>query len=92
MKLSDSQYKILLDYVASKWQRPAMCSVCRSNNWSVSREVYELREFHGGAMVIGPSAIAPICPVTCGTCGNTILLNALVAGVDLKGDQLTPAK
>ena len=86
MKLSEAEYQKLVEYVTSKWQPPAACPVCRSNNWNVSREVYELREFHGGSMVIGSdSAVAPICPVTCGTCGNTVLFNALLAGVDLKG-------
>ena len=84
MKLSEEQHKKLVEFVRNRWKTPVGCPVCRENNWSVSREVYELREFHGGGMVVGGnSAIAPICPVTCGNCGNTLLINALVAHVQL---------
>lgn len=43
--------------------------------------MYELREFHGGSMVIGGSALIPIVPVTCDNCGNTVLINGIMAGV-----------
>lgn len=86
MKLSDAEYKRLLAHVQSKWRPPTECAVCKSNNWNVSREVYEIREFqHGGMVLGGNTAIAPLCPVTCNTCGNTVLFNALVAGINLSG-------
>lgn len=38
-------------------------------------------------MVIGgKSGIVPLICVTCVNCGNTILINALIAGLDIKGD------
>lgn len=82
MKLTNEQYKNLTDYLEKMWQPPTTCPVCRSNNWDVSREIYELRQLQGG---LGSVGIAPVCPVTCGTCGNTVLINALVAGIDLNG-------
>jgi hypothetical protein len=85
MKLSEQQQKKLREYISNKWKPPASCPVCRSNNWDISKEVYELREFHGGNLVVGGiSAVAPFVPVTCGTCGNTVLINAILAGIDLK--------
>ena len=32
-------------------------------------------------MVIGGSALVPVVPITCGNCGNTVLINAIVAGL-----------
>ncbi len=85
MKLNEEQYQKLIKHITEKWQSPPACSVCRNNDWNVSREVYELREFHGGSMVIGGSALVPVSPVTCNNCGNVVLVNTLVAGIDLKG-------
>lgn len=86
MKLNEQQHKQLLTHIQSKWKAPAVCAVCQSNDWEVPNGIYELREYHGGGMVIGGSStIIPISPITCKVCGNTVLINPLVAGVDLKG-------
>lgn len=86
MKLSDVNFKKINEHIAKKWQAPVACPVCKQNNWSVSSEILELREFHGGSMVIGrSSAVVPIVPVTCSNCGNTVLFNPLVAGINLNG-------
>lgn len=84
MKLTDAQYKKLLGHIQGKWKAPVNCPVCHSNDWDVPTVVYELREFHGGNMVIGGGSLIPISPVICKTCGNTVLINPLIAGVDLK--------
>lgn len=91
MKLTEQQYQKVLQAVREKWKPPAQCPVCRSNNWDVSREVYELREFQHGSIVLGATALVPLVPVTCGVCGNTVLLNALVIGLDLKEAPSGPA-
>jgi len=83
MKLNDEQHESLLNHLQSKWKAPATCPVCKSNDWDVAKDIFELREFHGGSMVIGNSSVMPISPVTCKTCGNTVLINPLVAGIDL---------
>jgi predicted nucleic-acid-binding Zn-ribbon protein len=85
MKLSEAQRKKMIDYIQEKWVLPTKCPVCKQNDWNVSSEVYEIREFHGGGMVIGgKSVIAPLVPVTCYNCGNTLLFNALIAKLDIK--------
>jgi hypothetical protein len=84
MKLSDQQSKTLLDHLKKTWAPPGICPTCRSDDWQVGPQVYELREFHGGNMVIGDSALVPIFPVICKVCGNVILINPLIAGIDLK--------
>ena len=86
MKLDEKQRDKLVKFLQEKWKPPASCTVCRSNTWDVSKEIYELREFQGGGLVVGPGPIVPVVPVTCTTCGNTVLLNALVAGIELKGE------
>ena len=85
MKLTKLQLEKLKQHLADKWKTPVACAVCGENNWNVSDGLYELREFHGGSMVIGGSAIIPVSPVTCNTCGNTVLINPLIAGIELKG-------
>lgn len=85
MKLTEQQHNQLLNHLKLKWKAPADCPVCKNNDWEVPVDVYELREFHGGSMVIGASTIIPISPITCKVCGNTVLINPLVAGIDLKG-------
>lgn len=68
-----------LKHLNEKWgNRP--CAQCGANNWSVADKVFELREFQGGDLIIGNSPIVPVVPVNCINCGNTILVNALIAG------------
>jgi hypothetical protein len=55
------------------------CPMCQAGNWNISDRVFELREYHGGSFVVGGSPIVPVVPVTCDNCGNTILVNAIVA-------------
>ena len=69
----------LIAFLQTKWGENK-CPMCRQGNWSVQNDVYELREFHGGNMVIGNSAIIPIIPITCDNCANTVLVNAIMAG------------
>lgn len=81
-----SQNKInteaLLEHLKVKWQgRP--CQQCSIGNWSVQDTAYELRQFSNGSLVAG-GTVMPVIPVICSNCGNTILVNAIIAGaVDL---------
>jgi hypothetical protein len=68
----------LIEHLKEKWKGQG-CPMCHAASWSVQEMVFELREFHGGAMVIAPGPIVAIVPVTCNNCGNTVLVNALVA-------------
>jgi len=69
-----------LAWLNDKWQGLKICPVCKNNNWNVSERPVELREFHGGGLTIG-GPIYPLLAVTCQVCGNTILFNAIVAGL-----------
>jgi hypothetical protein len=81
MKLSDAQHQILKDYVDQKMRPQGICAVCRANNWDVSKEVFKLTAFQAESEVTA----LPLCVVSCGSCGNTLLINARVVGLGLNG-------
>jgi hypothetical protein len=54
--------------------------MCGSGPWSVQDKVFQLTEFHEGSVIIG-GPVVPVIPVTCGNCGHTVLVNAIVAGL-----------
>lgn len=69
----------VIEHLNSKWgKRP--CPMCGQNSWTVSDTVYELREFHGGNLVLGSGPIYPIIPVSCNNCGNSVMINAIQSG------------
>jgi len=70
----------LIIHLEKKWQGKP-CPMCGVGNWNVQDSSYELREYHGGNIVIGGGPIIPVVPVVCTNCGNTILVNAIIAGV-----------
>lgn len=69
----------VIQHLNQKWGNRA-CPMCGSSKWNVSDNVYELREFHGGNLVLGNGPIFPVIPVSCNNCGNSVMINALVAG------------
>ncbi len=76
----------LIQHLNDKWKTQP-CPLCGARQWNVQDKSFELREFHGGSIVIGPGPIIPVIPVICANCGNTILVNSLVAGVELEGKE-----
>ncbi|MBL87730.1 MAG: hypothetical protein CMO82_13885 [Winogradskyella sp.] len=78
-KKKKADFEKVIQHLNEKWgNRP--CPMCQTNSWTVSDTVYELREFHGGNVVLGSGPIYPIVPVSCNNCGNSVLVNALQAG------------
>ncbi len=75
----------LIDNLKKKWNS-GVCPMCGSSKWSISETIYELREFHGGDLVLGRENVYPIIPVMCSNCGNAIMVNALIAGVIKRED------
>lgn len=80
-----------IKHLETKWGADKPCPMCGSKNWVVSDKVYELREYHGGNIVIGGSPIVPIIPVSCDNCGNTIMVNPLISNT-LKLPNVEPKK
>ena len=48
--------------------------------WSVQDKTYQLMEFAQGGLRLG-GQVLPVVPIVCENCGNTVLVNALVAGL-----------
>jgi len=70
----------IVDWLNRQWQGPKVCPICKNNNWSISEKLLELREFHGGGLVVG-GPVYPLISITCKVCGHTLLFNAIVAGL-----------
>jgi hypothetical protein len=84
--MSDINTDKLLQHLKDKWKTQP-CPLCGVRKWNVQSKSFELREFHGGGLVLGPGPIIPVIPVVCTNCGNTILINSLVAGVEMEGKE-----
>lgn len=80
MKLDGNQQKQVIDALNLHLLVQG-CSVCKHSDWEVNDTVFEMREFFGGNMVIGPSSIVPVIYVMCKNCGNSLLFNALRLGI-----------
>lgn len=70
----------MIEYLREKWSGTRACPMCGSTSWDVQGSVFQLIQFNEGAMVIGGPVI-PVIPVTCNNCGNTVLVNAIKAGI-----------
>ncbi|MFX0204102.1 MAG: hypothetical protein ACFFCW_49015 [Candidatus Hodarchaeota archaeon] len=70
----------VVDWLNQRWEGAKLCPICRNNNWNISQNPVELREFHGGGLVLG-GPIYPLISITCKNCGHTLLFNAITAGL-----------
>ena len=72
------------------------CPACNQvGTLSVLPTIMELREYHDGDFVVGSIPIVPLAVLTCQNCGNSLLINALVAGLinnNTSGDNSNGAK
>lgn len=70
--------KKVVAWLNKNWQGSKMCPICKNNNWTIGSGPVELREFHGGNLIVeGP--VIPVIPITCMVCGHTLFFNAIVA-------------
>lgn len=69
----------VITFLQDKW-KGRTCPMCQNGNWSVSEQIFEIREFHDGNLALGGS-IFPVIPITCSNCGNVFFVNAIVAGL-----------
>jgi hypothetical protein len=81
-------YKIdsnrLIEHLRKKWKGHP-CNMCGIGDWNVQDVAYELRQVSAAALALGGPLI-PVIPVVCNNCGNTVLVNAITAGV-MKSEQ-----
>jgi ribosomal protein S27AE len=61
---------------------PHFCPICHSGEMSINENIFEMREFNGGNLILGgQSAVFPVIPLSCGKCGHTIFFNAVLLGI-----------
>jgi hypothetical protein len=77
--MADIKTDAVIAFLNSKWGNRS-CPMCSKGPWSVQDRVFQLNEFHQGNLVVGGPLI-PVIPVSCGNCGHTVLVNAIIAGV-----------
>lgn len=72
----------IIEFLNEKWKNQA-CPMCGGHEWTVGDRMFELREFNNGSITVGgpSSSVAPVIPVVCSNCGNTILINTLATGL-----------
>jgi hypothetical protein len=80
LALNNEQQNKAMAHLNSKWVGKRECSVCKNNSWNIHPQVYEMRQFNEGGMVLG-GPLLPLIIVECNNCGNTISINAIKAGV-----------
>ncbi len=80
MALNEEQQRKALDHLNTKWKGLRNCQICGDTNWNVHPELYEMRQFNEGNMVLGGPLI-PLLVIECTNCGNTISINAIRAGI-----------
>ena len=66
-------------HLHTKW-KGRTCPMCQAGNWNVQDSTYQLLEFSEGGLVLGGPVI-PVIPIVCSNCGNTVLVNAITAGI-----------
>ncbi len=57
--MSKIESEKLIRHLKEKWGAQK-CPLCLHGEWSFQDKAYELREFHGGSMVIGGSALITV--------------------------------
>src|SRR5258705_10513057 len=79
MKLTAEQQARALECVR-KFQ-PIVCSVCKHRDWDLQDNYFRIREFEKEDPDSKSAIVLPAIALTCRTCGNTLLLNAIVLGL-----------
>lgn len=80
MKLTTEQQNKLVAKLNEVWKNK-VCEICNQTHWMIDDTLFELREFHGGRTVLGSGAIKPIITISCNSCGNTKIMNAIQLGI-----------
>jgi hypothetical protein len=79
-KLSEKDKQIIEEWLKKKWKAPPKCPVSQDNNWIIGDHVVTPMNYAGGGLVVG-GRVYPQVMLICGTCGHTMLFNAMVMGL-----------
>ena len=81
MKLTKEQANLVISKLDKHKDKRRACSICGNNSWMLNDTIFEMREFMGGDMVIGGTAIMPMLAVSCTECGHTRFISAIRMGI-----------
>lgn len=84
MKLSQKQTEFIVNKILKVHKGPRPCNVCGHTDWTVTDRVFRLQEYFinvSEQATTKDEQSVPLIPVSCKTCGNTLLLNALLFGL-----------
>lgn len=77
-KLTEDQLHKLLEALRVKWGA-RQCPMCGTAGFTVEGSLFMLLQYTPGVGLRLGGPVFPVVPVTCNNCGNTILVNAVVA-------------
>ncbi|MGF7184417.1 hypothetical protein GGQ84_000500 [Desulfitispora alkaliphila] len=78
MQLTEEQQKIVISKINQIMKSNKKCLICMEEKWTVSDKIYEIGQF--GLTGQTNRQMVPVITLTCNSCGNTILLNAMTLG------------
>ena len=86
----ESYTKAVRDYLEKNWTGEKVCPICKKNSWALPDSMGMIQQIAAGAGIRIGGPYYPLIPITCLSCGYTILLNAKIAGLTAPDD--TPAQ
>jgi hypothetical protein len=73
--------KSIVEYLRGAWNN-RNCAGCGGSAWHVSEDLFELRRYDDGKVVVGADArLLAVVPVVCKACGMTLFFSAAHAGL-----------
>jgi hypothetical protein len=64
-------------WLSENWSGPHECQVCKNSDWIILDNIWELRKFEGGGLVIGGAPVLPVVALMCNVCGQMLFFNAI---------------
>jgi len=80
MALTQTQIDQVATWVRGKWTT-SKCPMCSHNDWQLPGDVNISIVPEDGGVKLGGGPIIPCAVMVCRSCGNTLLVNLVVAGV-----------
>lgn len=68
----------LIENINRNWSTKN-CPMCGGNNWAISDDVMAMMRVGENNDIMLGGRITPVVPVICNECGNTVLINPIVA-------------
>lgn len=79
-------------WIESKLVGDLQCQICKRKSWALLEHVVSLKVHTPGIMISGGMVEYPQLQLCCDNCGNTLLVNAVKAGVVQSELDATPEK